>query len=477
MHVAVYCRISRDAQGRAEGVETQRRNGLRLAAQHWPDVEHVAYVDNDISAATPGTRRPGYEQMVTAMRRGEVLELVCAEQSRLTRQPAEWEDLMVTLAAAGIDQVHTTRTGAVEVKGSRLIGRILAAVDAEEVERTRARIRDRHDALAAEGRPAGGTSYGYRHIADPDGRKRLVVDAEQAEAARWAAAKVLAGWSLSSVAEHLAERDVPTRRGGAWSTTTVKTMLTRPTITGLRVHRGEIVGDGDWEPILDRDTWQQVCAVLAGPRTVAQASGGTFSVAGAVGPRRRRYLLTGGTAVCGRCGAALIAQQRKSRAGGRSPSYLCVGDRGGCGGLGIIADALEGDVLALVHNRLTTPALAELVSAGDDRRRVVLDAQAGLRARRDELGALWAAEDISTPDWRAALAGLDERDSGLAGELAALPTSSGLDVDDLLDRWDGLTLEERRHVVGRVVVSVIVGPAKPGTRRFDPERVTIEWRG
>lgn len=43
---------------------------------------------------------------------------------------------------------------------------------------------------------------------------------------------------------------------------TIKRMLTNPTIAGLRVHRGEIVGRGNWEPILDEVTWRQVFTLV-----------------------------------------------------------------------------------------------------------------------------------------------------------------------------------------------------------------------
>jgi DNA invertase Pin-like site-specific DNA recombinase len=93
----------------------------------------VVFCDNDLSAAN-GDHRPGLDALIAAVRRGEIAQVVCAEQSRLTRRPAEWEDLVVTLAKAGIAELHTYRKGVVNVSGSKLVGRILSAVDAEEIE-------------------------------------------------------------------------------------------------------------------------------------------------------------------------------------------------------------------------------------------------------------------------------------------------------------------------------------------------------
>jgi site-specific DNA recombinase len=82
-------------------------------------------------------------------------------------------------------------------------------------------------------------------------------------------------------------------------------MVTNPTVTGHRVHRGRVVGRGCWEPILDEATWQAVKAKLAAPRVVRRKDGFTYPVGSAhVGnPGGRRYVLTGGLA---RCGAAVL---------------------------------------------------------------------------------------------------------------------------------------------------------------------------
>jgi DNA invertase Pin-like site-specific DNA recombinase len=86
---------------------------------------------------------------------------VCHEQSRLTRQPAQWDERVVTLHKAGIAKVNTVQGRTVPVEpGNRLVGRIMSVIDAEEVERTRARILAAHEQLAGEGRPNGGRQYG-----------------------------------------------------------------------------------------------------------------------------------------------------------------------------------------------------------------------------------------------------------------------------------------------------------------------------
>lgn len=105
---------------------------------------------------------------VCAARNGEIVGIVANEQSRLTRQgDGAWEQLVVTLTKAGVTKVETLRNGPISVEpGNRLVGRLLAVVDAEEVERTEARVQDAHRELFNEGRPSGRAPFGYRSTKD-----------------------------------------------------------------------------------------------------------------------------------------------------------------------------------------------------------------------------------------------------------------------------------------------------------------------
>lgn len=477
--MAIYCRISKDSEGRSEGVAAQERRARALAAERWPDLPVRVFADNDITAADPSVERPGYVSMLAALRRGEIAHVVAAEQSRLTRQPAEWEQLAVTLSLAGIPEVHTYRNGQIQVGGSRLMGRILAAVDAEEVERLKARLADRLDALAAEGRPAGGVVYGYAHGVGDDGRKVLVPIPERAEVVRWAAEAVISGWSLTNIARTLRNKCVPTARSGRWTSTTVRAMLRAPTVAGFRVHRAEIVGKGNWPPILDEATWRQVNAILASPATVRTATGGTYRVSRERQPARR-YLLTGGVARCGRCGQPLVAQQRRSRSGGSTPSYLCHPAKGGCSGIGIGAEGLEKHVIGALLDELDRPSfLAALAGAdsGAERRADIVRDLGEVEARASDLARLWAVGDLSSAEWDAARSSLTGRRGQLSEELAALPAPvAALDPGAIRAGWDSMTLDERRALIRRFIDHLVVYPAAPGTRRFDPSRVKIAWR-
>ncbi len=72
---AIYCRISRDDEGEAMGVDRQEQDCRRLAkARRWKVAEHV-YIDNDVSAYS-GKPRRAYERMLSAVEEGALDAIV-----------------------------------------------------------------------------------------------------------------------------------------------------------------------------------------------------------------------------------------------------------------------------------------------------------------------------------------------------------------------------------------------------------------
>jgi site-specific DNA recombinase len=299
---------------------------------------------------------------------------------------------------------------------------------------------------------------------------------------REVADRVLRGESLTAIAADLVERGVPTARGGRWTSQHVRVMLGRASLAGLRSHRGEIVGRAVWPAILDEAKWRRVRAALGAP-VVTDTNGRQRRIT-RVRPRQpRRYLLTGGIAVCGRvgCGAPLVAQTRTERTRERSPIYCCHPNKGGCSRVSIGADALEAYVAGEVIAALSSPQMAERLRQGDQEPRGRLrDEIANLEARWGELARQQARGDLPPAVWTDALSELQAEHRRLHAALDAIPSSGVLDDLDpasLVDAWESsLTLAQKRQVVSLLVESVTVLPAQPGTRKFDPERVQIRWK-
>ncbi len=181
----------------------------------YPGTEVRIFDDNDKSASNPEVFRPKYNDLLGAIRRGEIRAVIAHEQSQLTRQPSEWDELVVTLTKAGIGKVHTVQQGVIGVEpGNRVVGRIMNILDAEESERIKARSAAMAEQLAQEGRPQGGRFYGYRRkvlcpdgktwvFLKDDGRPRLEIVPEEETVVLRIVDELLAGHSARAVAERL----------------------------------------------------------------------------------------------------------------------------------------------------------------------------------------------------------------------------------------------------------------------------------
>ena len=455
--VALYARISRDPAGRLEGVDRQERWGRDYAARVWPDLPVAAYADNNLSG-DPAIPRPGLEALRAAVRSGAVAAVWAVEQSRLTRDEVQWFEIAAELLDAGVDVLHTDRDGIVRLDE---IGGIRAVLNAAERRKLRQRVNATLDDLAAQGRPGGGHHVAYRHTTDADGRAALEVIPEVAEAVRWAADHVLAGWSLTAVAAELEARGIPTAHGGRWKHGNVKGMLTSPIVAGLRVHRGEVLRPGTWPAVLDEVRWRQLGAILGRPRRDAA----------------RSYALSG-IARCGLCEGGLTGR-RQHRRGQAVPYYYCAPTVGGCSRLAIIAAPLEEHVRDRLLEELDRraafgAALAE--DAAAEQRAELTGRLADIDDRHVELARRWAAGDLPAAAWDAARTDLDADRSRLARELAEVPPPTGrIDAVELREAWGLMTVDERRHVLRRYIDRIDIAPAVPG-RRFDNGRAIIVWR-
>jgi DNA invertase Pin-like site-specific DNA recombinase len=478
-YAAIYCRLSPRPDGSYEGVEAQEDWGRVYAAKHWPGVPVRVYRDKGISAAN-GDTRPGYEALRAAVAAGQVAHLWCVEQSRLERREAAWFTLAAELDGAGITEVHTNRDGIVRVRDE--VAGIKAVLAAAEVRRSTMRVNDRLARNAANGDAPGSLPFGYRRATDEQGHslKTYEVEPEQAQAIRDAAERVLRGWSLGHVAAELHSRGLRGAHGGKLTHATVRNMITNPTVAGKRVHRGVIVGDGNWPAILDEGTWQACKAKVSGGRVVQRSDGGVYPVPSTRKPAARRYLLTGGLAVCGVCGAKLIASE-VTRRGKRFPLYQCHPNVGGKACIGIMAQPLEDHVRDELLAALDKPAFLELLSGAEEtdaERERLMAALAGIERQRRELAALWTQPgELTLAEWQTARDGLAEGEAHLHAALAELPAPLvDVEIGQVRDAWPNMTLDERREIIRLFIESVTIKRAVPGTRGFDSGRVAISWR-
>lgn len=203
--------------------------------------------------------------------------------------------------------------------------------------------------------------------------------------------------------------------------------------------------------------------------------------------RTRTYLLTGGLAVCGRCGTPLEA--RPSETGRRS--YVCSSARGsnnlekpGCGRIRVVADSLEDYVaeriLARLASRRSAERVAKALIAEEKEAHAVANRLDKERARLDIVAADWADGKLGHREFylaRDRIAASIKADEELLDRAAKLGGVPVYDPEQLADWWNTAGLERRRALLTLLVDRIEVGPTTlPGSRKFDPARVRIVWK-
>jgi site-specific DNA recombinase len=508
--VALYCRISYDRNGRAEGVEAQERWGRAYAAKLWPNLPIEVFVDNDISAADPDQVRPDFERLRKWVREGKVARLWGVEQYRIVRQPVEWFGFADELAAAGVEEVHTDRDGVIRVHDD--VAGIKAVLGAGEVRRLKRRLLDKFSDEAMRGLAPTVRCFGYRLSSTPEGLRTYEQVPEEADAIRWAAERFLSGWNDQMLAAEWRKRGLtgshrlkvrdpqtgmivldedgkPLTHPTVVTGKTVRQALINPAIAGLRKYHGEIVATGIWEPIISEETRQEILARIGMVREVRTSDGKIIVVNPTVtqarrgtGRVRRKYLLTGGTAVCGVCESPLAASTRKFRYGS-GPFYFCTKTLGGKGCVTIVADRLEKYVKDRMFKHLATEEFAKRFSqdtAAPDRERLT-QALASITAKRTDLAEAWSSDSLTMEEWLRAKTGLDAREQALHVQLMELPPPppERIDLEAIKDPllWDGYNLGERYEYISMFVRKVTVEKAvMPYQYQKVSDRVHIDWK-
>jgi DNA invertase Pin-like site-specific DNA recombinase len=456
----IYCRVSKD-QRAGRSVAEQERECRRVCDREGWRVADVL-TDNDRGASRHSrSRRPAWEDVKHRVASSDIDVLVLWEASRSTRDLAGFVELRDLCRAHSVLLSYSGRTLDLDDARDSFQAGLDALLAEDESERTRARILRSVRAQAEQGRPHGRRLYGYRRVYD-DSTGALVgqvPEPSEAKIIKELARRYLAGESTYALAEDLNRRGVALPTGVAWSETRIKRLLTNPAFVALRVHRGEVVGEASWPAILDLDTFEAIAAKYADPSRAKFRGGHDL-----------RHLLSG-IARCKLCGAALYVGNDRGR-----PTYIC---REGKGHLARSQQALDAYVTVAVLDRLAKVDLDDLSTESPE----VAAARAEVVELRERLAA--ATREYSDGNLTARTLATIERD--LLGRIAAAkregrehvvsPFVRDLAGEGVDERWDALTIEQRREVV-RLVVDVTVLPStRPrGSRGFDDKAVRLDWR-
>jgi site-specific DNA recombinase len=242
MRVAAYVRVSTSRQVKLETIEQQLEMVSRYAREKgWELSEEDIFRDDGYSGTTLG--RPALDALRDKARLRELEVVVVPSPDRLARNYVHQMVLIEEFEKAGCRAEFVERPMSSE-PNDQLLLQIRGAV--AEYERTLLAERMRRGRLA---KYKAGLLLPWTHIpyglrVDPDRpRDPAGVSLDEAKAAVVAeifAAYLQQGMSLFGVSRHLREMGVPAPRGGkAWSTATLRGILTNPVYAG-KVYAGRV---------------------------------------------------------------------------------------------------------------------------------------------------------------------------------------------------------------------------------------------
>jgi len=453
----IYCRISQDRTGAGLGVERQEKDCRLLAKSLDMDVVSV-FVDNDISAFS-GKKRPAYNEMLEWLSKGAAQAVLCWHTDRLHRSPRELESYIDICEKSGIT-THATQAGEIDLAtpSGRAVARTLGAWARYESEHKSERLKRAKQQAREQGRFHGGPiPYGWDIV-----NKLPVINPEQAKAIKLACGMVLEGKTMAAILRELQARGIKTARGGdKWNHVSLRDVLLRPKLAGLREVDGELLPDPGFPAIISEDEWLGVRAVLSDPSRRLSFD------------NRNKWLLSG-IAEC-ECGSPVKVGATRDHKGGRRAVYRCKID--GPGHVNRQAVQVEMVVNAYVEVLLSQPEASASAAATTGASDSSLAAEAnGLRARMSE-AALMAADGVITMAQLGQMTGrlrtkLQEIESTMANQAIAA-NQGGFDA---AKAWSEATLEQKRKLLSRLVRVRLLRVGSSKGRNFDPDSVVVTLR-
>ncbi|MDQ0992203.1 recombinase family protein [Streptomyces sp. V3I7] len=482
VRAVIYCRISQDRTGAGLGVDRQRIDCEALAERNGWDVVEV-YVDNDVSAFS-GKKRKDYLRMLADLDQGKATVVIVWHTDRLTRSIVELEEYIELSDRRGI-ATYTVQAGTIDLAtpSGRMTARILGAVARQESEHKGHRVARARQQKALAGEWTGGIRpFGW---GVETGEMRKKVDRktgeevevpeldmmkavpEEAEALRYWVDEILSGGSIRSLVQWCADKGFTTTRGNPITHTDMRDMLLRPRNAGIAVYRGEEVGKGKWDTIIDETKHRAVVAILKDPsRTTTPGAQ----------PKWLGSLLY----LCGRgdCDQFVYVTQ----SGGRSyPSYRCQTGHGG----GRRAETVDQYVEDVIVERLSRPDAHDLLEPAPDGVDVAgLQAEGEqIRQRMTDLAGLFGAGQLElapfTQGMDTARAQLDGVTQQLARAATRDPLAGLVGAPDVRKAWKALPLDRQRNVLRSLVTVTLKTPRAgrmPDGGYFDYDAVTFDWK-
>lgn len=465
----IYVRISLDDKHDAHGVANQMAKLEHKAGERgWTVVYRLS--DNDIGVTRkdptrPGKYRPGYEEAMRLVDARMVDAVLCFKWDRFIREPLDLEYLIPRFDQAGVRFAEVEGSIDLGTDSGRLHARIMIAVAKAEQERKAERQKLAFEQAAINGKRFTGCPRPFGYLDD-----HVTAHPVEGPAVAEACASLLGGGTISGIRREWTSLGLTPPQHGQrgttiWNRTSIRMILLNPRIAGLSAYHGQIVGQGNWEPLVAEETWRAVRAILEDP---------------ARKPPRGVKTLLGGLALCP-CGNVVTGMP--SHTGHHI--YRCTPatrNRSYPGGhVARQAGPVEMFIEKLVVARLSRPDAADLVTAEDSGVDVAAlrEEATAIRVNLEEMASDRALGKITRAQMLKATEAGTARLDQIGAELDTAARENVLAplvaAENAAAAWAGLDISRKRAVVKTLMSVTLYSPGRGAPRAFDPATVQVTW--
>lgn len=227
LRVAAYCRVSTDSDAQLESLETQKTHYENYINSR-DDWEFAGlYFDEGITG-TKADKRPKLMHFIDDCKAKKVDFVITKSISRFSRNTTDCLDIVRTLLNLNIPvyfEKENINTGSME---SELFLSILSSMAEGEStsisENNKWGIKKRFENGTYK---LGYVPYGYRWE-----NGEIIVDPEQAVIVKRIFSELLAGKGTDAIAKNLNTENVPTKKGGRWTSSSIRGILANEKYTG-----------------------------------------------------------------------------------------------------------------------------------------------------------------------------------------------------------------------------------------------------
>ena len=327
--VALYVRVSTGYQVDKDSLPFQKQE-LQSYCKHVLHLENTEIFE-DAGKSGKNTKRPGFERMMRRVAEGKISHVIVYKIDRISRNLVDFSQMYDTFKYHRVTFISLNEQFDTSSAIGEAVLKIILVFAELERKLTSERVKDIMIGRAQSGSWNGArVPYGWSW---DDEKQTPVHSPEEATAARLIYELYDKTHSSGSVVRYLNDNDIPTKRGGEWTTKTVADFIRNPinkgdyrynfreSAHGRKKPSEEVIyREAVFPPLVSPDLWNRCNAVMDRNGKLRNHEGMPHAAI--------HTHVFGGLFYCGICGSAFQVQRKdRPRSNGFRPTIYQCGKR------------------------------------------------------------------------------------------------------------------------------------------------------